>query len=171
MTESRALLERLIAFADKKVNGLKVTNYQIYTSAGQELVEEARAFLAQDTAQEAVLVRAGQQILDTWALPLDTGHKPGQARRLAAYKAKETWDKVAADTSSAAAALLAQEEALKWYGDIDNWEYEHSPECEESAPGGPCIASLACRPSCAAEKDEGRRARAALSVDCGEAKE
>ena len=65
--------------------------------------------------------------------------------------------------SSAAAALLAQGEALKWYGDSDNWEYEHSPECEESAPSGPCIADLACRPSCAAEKDEGRRARAALA--------
>jgi hypothetical protein len=67
------------------------------------------------------------------------------------------------DTPSAAAALLAQVKALEWYGDVGNWEYEHSPKCEEAAPGGPCIASLDCRPSCAAEKDEGRRARAALA--------
>ena len=76
-------------------------------------------------------------------------------------------DDALADTSPA--ALLAQGEALKWYGNSDNWEYEHSPKCEESAPSGPCIADLACRPSCAAEKDEGRRARAALAP--GEEKE
>jgi hypothetical protein len=47
MTTYRELLERLVVFADKKVDGLKVTNYQIYTPAGQQLIEEVRAFLAQ----------------------------------------------------------------------------------------------------------------------------
>ena len=45
MSEARRLLERLIVFADKKVDGLNVTNYQIYTSAGQQLIDDTRAFL------------------------------------------------------------------------------------------------------------------------------
>ena len=39
------LLRRLVVFADKKVDGMSVTNYQIYTPAGQQLTDDARAFL------------------------------------------------------------------------------------------------------------------------------
>ncbi|KKM26304.1 hypothetical protein LCGC14_1586060, partial [marine sediment metagenome] len=128
------------------------------------------AFLADTPAQEArktVLVAALQAL--EWARPFDQwGHKDvcircGSWKELGRHQEGCPTAQALADTSPAAAALLAQGKALKWYADVDNWEYEHSPKCEESAPSGPCIADLACRPSCAAEKDEGRRARAALA--------
>ncbi len=124
--------------------------------------------LPQDTscdAEKAVLVAALEGLFAY--ISEMAGRTAGQPKEMLPDKRLGTANRVLADRSPAAAALLAQGEALKWYADVDNWEYEHSPECEESAPRGPCIADSACRPSCAAEKDEGRRARAALAPVCG----
>jgi hypothetical protein len=122
MTTYRELLERLIVFADKKVDGLKVTNYQIYTPAGQQLVDDVRAYLAQPMttceAREAILVKAIESLrqdeehFDEWCREVGEC-SPGCKRLTAAL----------ADTSLAACSSREGElvAALRAYTDDTEW--------------------------------------------------
>ncbi len=121
MDEARGLLERLVTFAGKNVDGLKVTNYDIYTSAGQQLIDDTLAFLAQPepAAREAVLAemlkRAPRDdarcvVAGCHKWSITSNYYDGSAD---APVCGEHWLERKYDTSPAAAALLAQGEALR----------------------------------------------------------
>ena len=113
--EARELLERLVTFAGKNVDGLKVTNYDIYTSAGQQLIDDTLAFLAQPepAAREAVLVEIAGGALECAANDLEAlaeGVEFERGENAPWALVRRAIGRLYADLSPAAAALLAQGE-------------------------------------------------------------
>jgi hypothetical protein len=156
--EALRLLEDLVAYIEEMA-----TNR--FVPRPDKRLGAARAFLAQPipAAREAVLEEAlrAYDYVDSLLVTVEVaeGDELSDAM-LALQEARGCADDMRrdalADTPSAAAALLAQGEALKFYADEDNWGCQATPvhltECYCEVPAD----------------DGGERARAALS---GEEKE